>query len=133
MEPHKPHLDTLQLILRVWFSCLTICNRQNCNLTCIASFAIVKLNYAFKTRPTVYMYMYTYTCRSIYRWGGQHIHLNVKIHNEYLYNIYTQHIHFFNMHQTCHITYMKYAYHLPITPSTCTVHATLLIRTLHAF
>ena len=42
--------------------------------------------------------------------------------------------HSFNMHLACHITYMKCAYHLPVIPATCTVHAILILTCIqHAF
>ena len=48
--------------------------------------------------------MYAYRSR----WDGVSIRLNVEIQNEYLYyDRYLAYTPFFNMHQTCHVTYMN--------------------------
>ena len=63
-------------------------------------------------------------CSSVctHMWDGISKHLN----SERMPIQYTQHIHIFNMLQTCHVTYMKHVYHLPV-PATCAVPATLIL------
>ena len=57
---------------------------------------------------------------------GQHTFKRREIQNKYLYDILSI-CTFFNMHQTCHVTYMKHACHLPVICLLLLLHALCML------
>ena len=112
------------------FSMHATCMLHDMHVTCVKQLRIKTGDWEVKNR---FPHLCTRICTHIYRfrWDGVSIRLNVESFRTNTYMIYLTYT-FFNMHQTCHVTYMKHACHLPSAchhlKYACNIHVTCMLH-----